>query len=231
MIYTKTYFCIMDNQIVRFLELKILEPGSFISNLTLATACYFFFLSLKRVSTTRFHKYLSYYFLLMAFSSLIGAFAHSLYLYTGKTLHLITWILTGLAIFYIEYGLSSKLKHPEKLLNFSKIQLVLFIILVTFFLDFLVTKINITIGLIGIAVPLLLIRVFKHKEKYYLISILGVFSAIIPALFHRIDFTFAAIFNMNDLSHFILIISQFLLFYGLRLGITSKQEVYSEAQI
>ncbi len=231
MIYSKTYFCIMEKPIVKLLNLELLEPGTFISNLFLATACYLYFLSLKKVSTTRFHKYLSYYFLLMAFSSFIGAFAHSLYLYTGKTLHLITWILTGLATFYIQYGLSPNLKHQEKFLNFSKVQLILFIILVTFFLDFFVTKINIALGLLGIVVPILLIRVFKYKENYYLYSVFGIFTAIIPALFHRVNYTFAGIFNMNDLSHFVLIINQFFLFFGLRLGITVKTEVYSEAKI
>jgi hypothetical protein len=221
----------MEKQIIEILNLEILEPGTFISNTIMAAACFVFFSNLKKVSVTKFDKYLSNYFLYMALSGLTGAFAHSFYLYTGKFLHVITWIITGIAIYYIEYGLSPNLKQKDRFLNFAKIQLVLFIILVTFFQDFIVTKFNITLGLLGVVVPILLYRVFKYNEKHYLLSVLGISIAIVPALLHHLRFTFAGIFNMNDLSHFILIFSQLFLFLGLRIGITTTEEVYMEAQI
>ncbi|NJO92551.1 MAG: hypothetical protein HC831_28980 [Chloroflexia bacterium] len=110
----------MEKQIVRILNLEILEPGTFISNTIMATACFIFFSNLRRISVTKSDKYLSFYFLYMALSALTGAFAHSFYLYTGKFLHVITWIITGIAIYYIEYGLSPNLKQKDRFLNFAK---------------------------------------------------------------------------------------------------------------
>ncbi len=69
---------------VKLFNLEILEPGTFISDIIMAVACFFFFTSLKKVSISKFHKHLSHYFLFMALSAFVGAFAHGFYLYTGK---------------------------------------------------------------------------------------------------------------------------------------------------
>lgn len=231
MVSVKTYFCKMERQIVRILNIEILEPGTFISNTIMATACFIFYFNLKKISSTnKFHKYLSFYFLYMAISAVSGAFAHSLYLYTGKLLHVVTWIITGIAIYYVEFGLSIHLKQKEKLQNFAKVQLIVFILLITFFQDFFITKINLTLGLLGVVFPISLFMFFKHQEKHFIYSALGISTAIVPALIHKINFTFAGIFNMNDLSHFVVILSQFLIFLGFRQGVSKETNVlYSKS--
>ncbi len=190
----------------------------------------FFFISLKKVSITKFHKHLSHYFLFMALSSFVGAFAHGFYLYTGKFLHFITWMLTGIAIYFIEYGISPNIKKQESFINFSRIQLILYVLLTTYFLDFTVVKINTALGLLGIVVPVLIVRILKFGEKYYIYSILGISLAILPALMHQVKFAFGGIFNMNDLSHFVLILCQFFLYKGLRHSIINSKVLFSEAK-
>jgi len=230
MISAKGYFCVMEKQIVRIFSLEIMEPGTFISDIIMAVACFFFFRNLKKVSVTKFHKHLSHYFLFMALSSFVGAFAHGFYLYTGKFLHFITWMLTGIAIYFIEYGVSTNLKKQERFINFSKIQLVVYVLLTTYFLDFTVVKINTALGLLGIVVPILIVRILKFDEKYYIYSILGISLAIVPALMHQVKFAFGGIFNMNDLSHFVLILCQFLLFKGFRNSVTNGKFLFAEAK-
>ena len=230
MISAKVYFCVMEKQVVRIFSLEILEPGTFISDIIMAVACLFFFISLKKVSITKFHKHLSHYFLFMALSSFVGAFAHGFYLYTGKFLHFITWMLTGIAIYFVEYGVSQNLKKQDKFINFSRIQLIIYVLLTTYFLDFTVVKINIALGLLGIVVPILTVRILRFGEKYYLYCILGIILAIVPALMHQVKFAFGGIFNMNDLSHFVLILCQFLLFIGFRNSITNNKFILAEAK-
>lgn len=219
----------MEKQVLRLLDLEILEPGTFISNTVMATACFIFFSNLKKnASTDKFHKYLSFYFLFMALSAISGAFAHSFYLYTGKFLHLITWIITGIAIYYIEFGMSDNLKQKRKLQNFAKIQLIVFVLLVTFFQNFLITKINLTLGLLGVVFPISLFMVLKNGENHFIYAIIGITIAIIPALMHRVEYRFAGIFNMNDFSHFVIVLSQFFVFWGFRLHIAKNtRAIYS----
>lgn len=213
----------MDAHVIELFNLKISEIGSFISNVVLALACFLYYRSLKRVSSTKYHRYLSLYFLFMSLSSVSGAFAHSLVLYTGMVLHLITWVLTGLAILFIEYGLSTMVQQSERFVRFANLQFIAYIILVFYFLNFNVAKINMVLGLLVVTVPVLMIRVFRDNEKYYITTVIGIITALIPAIFHRVIFSFARIFNMNDLCHFALIFIQFLIFSGLRQGVVKSE--------
>lgn len=45
---------------------------------------------------------------------------------------------------------------------------------------------------------------------------IGIFLAILPSLYHTKEFSFGYIFNMNDLSHFFLILCIFFVFLGLK---------------
>jgi len=161
----------------------------------------------------------------MSLSSISGAFAHSLVLYTGIVLHLVTWVLTGLAILFIEFGLATKVHNPARFAQFAKVQFIVYLLLVFYFLNFNVAKINMVLGLLIIIVPILMVRIFKENEKYYITTVIGIVTALIPAIFHRVMFSFGRIFNMNDLCHFVLIFIQLLIFTGLRQGIMDRNPV------
>lgn len=214
-----------EHLIIELFNLEILEIGSFVSNVILALACFLYYSSLKKITKTKYDKYLSLYFLFMSLSSVSGAFAHSLVLYTGIVLHLLTWVLTGLAILFIEFGMATKVYNPARFALFAKAQFIVYTLLVFYFLNFNVAKINMILGLLIIIVPILLVRIFKKNEKYYLTTVIGIITALIPAFFHRVAFTFGWIFNMNDLCHFVLIFIQFLIFTGLRQGIMEQDSI------
>lgn len=222
----------MEKQIFTIADLKILEPGTFISDIILAIACFYFFASLRKIGKTRHHKHLVQFFLFMALSSFVGAFAHCFFLYTGKTLHFFTWVLTAIAVYLMEYGISSTIKEGQKRNNFIlfiRIQLILCILLASVFMSFMVVKINTTIGLLGIVFPILLMQVLKKQNKDFIYVMLGIALAILPAITHQIRFSFGGIFNMNDLSHFFLVLCLFFIYKGIKQNIGNEKIKYIEA--
>jgi hypothetical protein len=70
--------------------------------------------------------------------------------------------------------------------------------------------------MIGIITPVYLVDLAKRGYRNNLFIITGVFLAILPSLYHRTEFTFGYIFNMNDLSHFFLILCIFFVFLGVK---------------
>jgi hypothetical protein len=216
----------MGKNEISFLSYRLLEPGTFFSDLLMAFACYYFYTSIKKNAFNKYHNQISLFFLFMGFSSFTGAFAHMLVLYTGKSLHYVSWILTGISVFFIEYGISSHIANERtrnRFLIFIKIKLLFFFIGASILMDFLFVKINTAIGLLGIVSPILLYHLIKLEKKCYIYSLLGIFLALIPAIFHQIKFEFVGIFNMNDLSHFFLILCLFLVFFGLKTSIKNNQ--------
>jgi hypothetical protein len=216
----------MEKQVIEIFSYKLLEPGTFISDLLMAFACYYFYNSIKKVAMNKSHNQFMYFFLFMGFSSFVGAFAHSLFLYTGKALHYISWLLTGISVFFIEFGISSHIKSEKKRSIFLlsiKSKLLIFFIIVSLYMDFLFVKIDTAIGLLGIVFPILLYHLIKFEKTNYVFSLIGILLALFPAFLHRTKFEVAGIFNMNDLSHFFLIFCLFLVYIGLKSGITSAQ--------
>jgi hypothetical protein len=215
----------MEKQYIEIFSIKLLEPGTFISDLLMAFACYYFYISMKKMSITKYRNQLSYFFLFMGFSSFIGAFAHSLFLYTGKTLHYVSWLLTGISVFFIEFSVSSHIANDKRrsvFILFVKAKLLVFFLITTIVMDFLYVKINTAVGMLGLIFPIFLYHLVKFEKKGYAYVLLGILLAILPALLHRTKFEVAWIFNMNDLSHFFLIFCMFLVYIGLKSGISTN---------
>ena len=215
----------MEKQFFEIFNIKLLEPGTFISDLLMAFACYYFYYSTRKIATTKYHNQLSYFFLFMGFSSFAGAFAHSLFFYTGKTLHYVSWVLTGISVFFIELGVSSHIVNDKPRSVFViliKAKLLIYFIVSSIFMDFLYVKINTAVGMLGLVFPIILYQIIKFDKKGFIYILLGILLAIMPALLHRTKFQIAWIFNMNDLSHFFLIFCMFLVYLGLKSGISSN---------
>jgi hypothetical protein len=221
----------MGKHPVNIFNLTLLEPGTLISDIALAMACFLFFRAIRRIACTKNHHQLSYFFLFMAFSSLFGAIAHSLFLYTGKSLHYITWILTGISIFFIEFSVSSNInneKGKNLLLMIVKVKLLIFFIICSIFLNFVFVKLNTAIGFLGIVFPIILFQSIKFEIKSYWMILAGIILAIIPALLHREKYEIAQMFNMNDISHFFLIVCVYLIYRGFKIEILKYQYINRE---
>jgi hypothetical protein len=221
----------MGKHPVNIFNITLLEPGTLISDLALALACFLFFRTIRRIACTKYHHQLSYFFLFMAFSSLFGAIAHSFYLYTGKSLHYITWILSGISVFFIEFSVSSNINNEKAknlLLMIVKVKLLIFFIISSVFLNFFFVKLNTAIGFLGIVFPIILFQSIKFEIKSYWMILAGIVLAIIPALLHMENYEIAQMFNMNDISHFFLIVCVYLIYRGFKVEILKLHYIKGE---
>jgi hypothetical protein len=187
--------------------------------LIMGSFCIIFFAKLLIRKKFNQQRHFSYFFLFLGISSIVAAFAHGVFFYFGIYLHKISWIISGFALYFLQLGstnLFNNLKFKSKFLILIKSQLALYIILLFFFDGFLIVKLNFVLSLIIILTPIYLVDMIKNNYKHNLYIFLGVFLAIIPSVYHRTKFNFLYIFNMNDLSHFFLILCIFFLFLGLK---------------
>lgn len=204
---------------IQLFGLKILEPGTILSDLLMGLACLIFSIKLNRLDDCKKNRFISYFFLFLGFSSFVAGAAHGLFYYFGIYLHTISWILSGLAIYFLQIGttvLFDNEKFKSWYIVFIRTQLLVYLILLFAISGFIVVKINFVISMIGVITPVYLVDMAKRGYRNNLFIITGVFLAILPSLYHRTEFTFGYIFNMNDLSHFFLILCIFFVFLGVK---------------
>jgi hypothetical protein len=212
-------FVIMIIAEVEVLGLAISELGTFVSDLIMGLACLLFYSNLKSGAENQQQRFLSLFFLFFAVSSIVAAFAHGLYLHLGKTLHVLSWSFGALAVYSILMGSVSLIKNQSvkqfyKWFNFG--QLILLIVLLMIVPEFYLVKISYAFSLIGILLPLYIIDSIRNKFKANRYIYLGIAIACFPALFHTVQLEFGYIFNMNDLSHFMLVICFYFVNVGLQ---------------
>jgi hypothetical protein len=209
----------MNKVSISIFHLQILEPSTFISDIALGIACLLFYRYIKGISESKTHRYYALFFIFMSFSGFIGAFAHALYLYTGKPLQYVGWLMSGLSVYAMEMGVFSsfsnnKMRNITFRLSMGKLFLISIITMI--YMNFLLVKINIVLGLLLVVSPILIFQYFTLGLKYNLYIVAGVVLALIPAVLHSLNINFGQYINTNDFNHYFLIICLFFVFIGLR---------------
>lgn len=228
------YFRIMILDELNLWGLTILEPGTIISDFIMGFFCIVFFVKLLKTKEFKNSNLFSLFFLFLGLSSFVAAFAHGLYYYFGIYLHKISWLLSGLAIYFLELGsiiLFKNKKLKSRFINFIRTKLGVYIVLLFFYEGFTIVKINFVIAMIGILTPIYIVDMVRNQTKQNLYIFLGIFLAIFPSLFHKADFNFFYIFNMNDLSHFFLILCIYFVFLGLNKRFFQTQDFNTKKTI
>ena len=222
------YFRTMILGEINLWGLVIREPGTIISDFIMGFFCIAFFVKLLTNSDFKQEEYFAQFFLLLGLSSFVAAFAHGLHYYFGIYLHKISWLLAGFATYFLELGstlLFNNEKFKSKFIIFIKLQLTIYILLLFFYEGFIIVKINFVVSLIGILTPIYIVDMVKNQVKHNLYLFFGIFLAIFPSIFHNTEFNFLYIFNMNDLSHFFLILCLFFVFLGLNARFFKSEDV------
>jgi hypothetical protein len=221
----------MNKTVFTLFDLKILEPATFISDISLGIACYLFYRYIHNIAESKTHRYYALYFLFMSLSGFIGGFAHSLFLYTGKPLQYFGWLMSGIAIYFIEIGVISNVLDEKKknfLVQFIRIRFFIIYILTAIYMNFLFVKINIAFGSLIVVSPFMLFQYFKYRLRYNLYIVGSIFLAILPAIFHKMKVNFGGCLDMNDFSHYFLIICFFIMFLGLKGLIETETKTQSK---
>jgi hypothetical protein len=203
---------------VEVLGILINEPGTFFSDLVMGLACLLIYFRLLSKAVNRQQKNLSCFFLMFGISSIIAAFAHGFNYIFGMSLHVISWSCAGFAVYFILAGSSSLITsiYLRNVYNiFNIFQLSLLILLIIISPSFTIAKISFAFSLAGILLPLYIVDTIKNSyyTNFYIFAAIALAS--IPAMFHTVEFEFGYIFNMNDLSHFVLVAVFYFVGFGL----------------
>lgn len=193
-----------------------MEPVTFLTDFLVAVFCVLFAIQIKKESPHNLAAW-RYFFIFMGISSLIGAFAHLFFHYTGIYFKMVSWAATGISIYFAEkasYNIFSNRTTNKVFTLISLVKLAAYIVLLIVLQSFLVSKINIILGLIGISTTIFLIKYIKEKEKAYLRIASGYLVAISLVFIHGFKIAISRWFNHNDLSHVFMILCLYIIYTG-----------------
>jgi len=201
-----------------FLGLTILEPITFLTDLVLAVTAFIIQLTLKKQTIiSKAVLYWHRFFLLLAVSTLFGGFAHALANYTGKILHLFSWVVSGVAILAVELSAIDSFKKLKTQFHiFVFLKFILFFIFLLWKQNFVVVKINSMIGLGGIVFIFHLKNSLKKSNYRGSLIVAGILLLSSSAVVHGLKLSFSEYLNHNDLSHLIMALSLVVIFRGVK---------------
>jgi hypothetical protein len=198
--------------------ITLLEPMTFFTDVLIAIFCFIFYSRIKNLEIQEFdNKYYKRFFNVFGFSTLLGGFGHFFYNYFGISLHLMSWALCALSIYYIEMCSISLIKSEKikKRLNFLiYLQLFVFIFSIMYFKEFRYVKYDISIGLIAIVFTLELISLIKSRDRGSKLMLTAIFFTFLSAIINTYKFSIHRWFNYNDLSHILIICCLYYIYAG-----------------
>lgn len=199
------------------------EPTTIITDLILAFFCFWCFRSISNYQNrSESVERWSMFFLFLGTSTFFGALAHCISCdsntFTYRSVWLVMQVTSGLSVFYAQRSvISSEVsdqKQKQNLERFTLIQFFIFAICVLVFMDFRVVAINSAIGLLQ-----LLYFAFPQKIKVWNYNSMissGFIVSFASIYVNRNHLSLAAWFNYNDVAHMIMLLSLFLIFYGVK---------------
>ncbi len=160
--------------------------------------------------------YWAVFFLILGLSTMVGGFAHLFWQYTGIYMKMVCWFLAGGVTFYAQLATAEVLNDKAKpwLRRLALLELVIFLISLSFFRDFMVVIVNSIVGLFLIVAMTHIYQFVKLKEVGSGWIFLGLLIILATPAIHIGQFSPHRWFNHIDLSHLILGIGLYIMYLG-----------------
>ena len=201
-------------------ELRLEQPMNLIMNWLIALACIICFRKLRGRSSDIYTRWWSRFFLLMGISAFFGGLGHLLSFYSAYPLKTISWCFAAVSIFSAEmgsielFGSEGSNKRILRVISISKLLLTL--VITTLYFSFTIVKWNSAAGFLGIIMPIHVWYFMKTRDNFSLWVVAGVLSMVGPAIVHGFNLSPHPLFDKDDLSHVLMIITFFILYTGIR---------------
>lgn len=200
-----------------FSNWQLTEISNFLSDILLAAFLFYWSVRLKNLDIPKsFNSIWALFFLLIGASAFVGGWGHLLSLHIDKKGLLISWTLSILAVLSLEIGLLKALEIPSKWQWGLYLKALIFIILTIFYENFVWVKIDMTLGIMGIVLPILLKFYRVSKDKAYSIIILGLLTNGLSGAVHTLNIGFSSYFDHRDLAHVVSILCFGIVFWGIK---------------
>lgn len=212
------------NPTIEWMGVEIREPVTSATDLLtgIVSITAFILLTLMK-SQSKVVGYIRAYFLLMATSMAFAATAgHAFQGYLAWEWKMVGWSFGALAICMMEFASITLLekslgeKYSRWLKIFAIFHLALFFISIANpeTRSFSMVKINSTVGLICIVLPLQAYNYFKHKDTGSGWILFAMLWTLIPAYVYNMEISYSRWLNFHDISHLLMAIYTIYLYFG-----------------
>lgn len=203
-------------------DFAIHQPVTVFTDYIITVLCFYFYCQLNRPafrddSTINWKRF----FLLLSLASFLGGSAHGFFAVHEGAGYKSVWLTMQVVNVFLIYSaqqatLYSALQHSTKKQYWNRsyhTQLVLFLIAVFVFQNFLVIIIGTIVGL----VPIMVIHFIDAKQVRESIWIAyGIVILFLTALVNATKFSFHAYFNHLDIAHLLIMINLSMMFIGIK---------------
>lgn len=202
----------------------ITEPVVTLTDLMITAVCLYAFIRLKKLNRKgKVHKYIRWYFGIMAIATFLGGIlGHAFQEQIELAWKLPGWLISMLAVMAVE---RASIIHAKPILNkkFGKfleianvVELLTFAVLAFSTLNFFFIQIHSAYGLGLVVLPLHFYVYWKTRNEGSRIFFLTVIFATLAAFFYTSEIGLNKWFNHLDLAHTVMAISMYLLYRGAR---------------
>ena len=207
---------------IEILGLSIMEPMVTFTDLWITAVCLFAFFRLRAKGLPgRIHRYMRYYFLIMAIATFLGGIlGHAFQYAVGIEWKLPGWLISMIAVMAIERAsifqaqpyFSNRFGHVLEW--FNVIELITFAVITFITLNFFFIKVHSAYGLGLVVLPLHIIMFQKTGHPMHLVFIRTVLFAGLSAVFYTLEIGIHLWFNHLDVAHTIMAISMYFFYRG-----------------
>ena len=203
---------------------EIREPVTSLTDFLTALVCLYAFIQLIRIGRQgRIHQLFRAYFALMAIGMSFAAFAgHAFQAYLSTEWKMTGWIFAALALMCLEWiALTvNQNRLPRAVViaisTWIPFHFIMFLtaILIPEIRNFAFVKINSTIALMGVVMPLMVYYGFDTRHPGSRWVILAILWGVLPAIVYNFELSLGRWFNYHDISHILMATYSFLLYKG-----------------
>ena len=210
--------------------IKILEPVATVTDLLVSVVCFFAFYKIHKTGKKeKIFFYFKSYFLLMAFATLIGGLIGHAFLYKFTfAWKLPGWILSMFSIMLVE---RASIEHTKIIVKpqiikvlrvVNTLELLTFLTLTLFTLDFTFVEFHSGYGLMFVVLSLQSFLFYKTRNKASKTILIGIGFAAVAALIFMNEIDFHQWFNHLAASHTLMAVAAIFFYKGV-LKIDMKQ--------
>ena len=207
---------------IELFGLPIMEPMVTFTDLWITIVCLYAFFSLRKKALPGvIHRFMRYYFLIMALATFLGGvLGHAFQYAVGIEWKLPGWLISMIAVMAIERAsifqaqpfFSSR--FGRVLEWFNVVELITFAVITFITLNFFFIKVHSAYGLGLVVLPLHIIMYRKTGHPMHLVFVRTVLFAGLSAVFYTLEIGIHVWFNHLDVAHTMMAISMYFFYRG-----------------
>lgn len=200
-----------------FSDWQFTDTSNFLTDVILALFLFFWGKKLKEINTdTAFAQAWSRFFYLLGASAFVGGWGHLLGLHVGIWGKWVSWQMSMIAVLVLEIGLLKAMKLPREYAYLTVLKGLVFSTLLLMDKNYNWVKMDMTIGILAIIIPILYMFFYKSKNYGFGIIIGGLLANGLAGAVHTLNINLAPNFDRSDLAHVISIVCFGIVFWGLK---------------